>query len=287
MMSSCFTPLLAGAVALAALSGGFPAFAQGGGGAAAMAKLMAPSGLPTPKRADGHPDLNGTWQPANPNGNAGGPGVSAARGADGSIKANLGRTESPNFDVQPAWPPNQPAYKPELRAKVVDVEAREPFTDSVFACGQPGIPRIGAPQKIIQTDKEIVFLYADLAGQVWRIIPMNRKKLPDDTDSSRYGDSMAHWDGDTLVVDSGNFDTVTWFWEYGDFHSDKMTLRETFRRDGPKIIYQATVTDPEVLVQPWVANPKVLLPATEEIFEQPACTATDPAKVPKGHHNQR
>jgi hypothetical protein len=45
MMSSRFTPLLTGAVALAALSGGFPAFAQGGGGAAAMAKLMAPSGV--------------------------------------------------------------------------------------------------------------------------------------------------------------------------------------------------------------------------------------------------
>ena len=255
--------------------------------AASMAAMLKPTGKPTPHMPDGHPDLNGTWQVFVPGG--GGPlgRLAVERDAKGSVRANFGMKAAPNFDVQPAWPPNQPVYKPEFKQKVIDLDAHESTADSVYGCGQPGLPRIGAPQKILQNSKEIVFLYADLAGQVWRIIPFNRKSLPTDTDSTRYGDSMASWQGDTLVIDTGNFDTVTWFWEYGDFHSSKMHVRETLRRDGPRIIYQATVTDPDVLQQPWVHGPRILVPANEEIFEQPACTPTDPARAPVGHHNQR
>jgi hypothetical protein len=63
-----------------------------------------------------------------------------------------------------------------------------------------------------------------------------------------FGDSVGHWEGDTLVVDTTNFKDETTF--YG---SDRnMHVVERFRRiDADTILYQFDVDDPTAFTKPW------------------------------------
>ena len=42
----------------------------------------------------------------------------------------------------------------------------------MLRCQPPGVPRIGPPDKIVQTAREIVFLYEDVSGPFFRIVPL-------------------------------------------------------------------------------------------------------------------
>ena len=55
--------------------------------------------------------------------------------------------------------PNLPLYKPEYWEKVQDLDVNGNFKDPEIKCYPPGLPRIGAPSKIVQTANEIIFLY--------------------------------------------------------------------------------------------------------------------------------
>jgi hypothetical protein len=72
------------------------------------------------------------------------------------------------------------------------------------------------------------------------------------------GYTVGHWDNDTLVLDSIAFNDQTWLARGGFFHSDRMRVIERFTRQGDEILYEVTVEDPEVLVEPWVMTPRVL-----------------------------
>jgi hypothetical protein len=66
------------------------------------------------------------------------------------------------------------------------------------------------------------------------------------------GDSIGRWDGDTLVVDSRNFNGKAWLNEVGDVVSHAQTVVETFTPVSPtQIVYRATVTDPIAYTRPW------------------------------------
>ena len=73
-----------------------------------------------------------------------------------------------------------------------------------------------------------------------------------------HGYSIGKWEGDTLVIESIAFNDLTWLATSGYFHSDQMRVIERFRREGDRLNYQATVIDPEVLLEPWVMTPRVL-----------------------------
>jgi hypothetical protein len=72
------------------------------------------------------------------------------------------------------------------------------------------------------------------------------------------GQTVGHWEGDTLVLDSVGFNDQTWLGRGGFFHSDHMHVVEKFTRKGNEILYEVTVEDPEVLVEPWVMTPRKL-----------------------------
>ncbi len=84
-----------------------------------------------------------------------------------------------------------------------------------------------------------------------RVIPMDgRPHLPADVHQFR-GDSIGHWDGNTLVVDSTNFTARNPFQGSGD----KLHVVERFTRvDADTILYRFTVEDPETWDQPWTAE---------------------------------
>ena len=245
---------------------------QRAGGAAAPAPAAAddPAKKPTPKLADGHPDLNGYW--------------AVGRGPDTPVNSEFGRRNP--FIKRGDWPnaraayadPNQPPYKPELKAKVDDLAKNESKEDQAFFCKPGGVPRIGPPHAIVQAPgMPIVFLYQLGAGNTFRQVPITTKHDEDAIGAGDLynGDSIGRWEGDTLVVDTIGFINETWIGIYGWFHSDKMKVTERISRVGDTLHYQATVEDPEVFTRPWTLNPWVAVKTGERIIENPPCVETD------------
>jgi hypothetical protein len=238
----------------------------------------------TPKAT--HPDLSGVWSYAIDL-----PPGAVKKQVNGSAtiqKVNRGAAVA-KTPVRGALPStSSPSYKPELLAKVKDLFDHESKTDQVFYCGKPGIPRIGPPRKIVQTPGEIIFFYEDISGDPYRIVPTDGRPHRADADATYYGDSVARWDGDTLVVDANRFVEDTWFGENGYFHSDAMHVTERLWKDGENLIYQVTVDDPKVLTAPWTMAPRVVKPSTEPLEESPRCVEADANRlVNNDHHGQR
>ena len=161
---------------------------------------------PTP-RVDGHPSLEGYWFSGT--GSIPPTQYDTTRDAKGDIEVKTVRNPSEPPAPTSATPGARPDYKDDLKAKTDDLFYHLNKTDKVYNCGQPGLPRVGAPQRIVQNSKEMVFLYADLAGMVWRLIPIGGK-APKGNDASYYGDAEAHWEGDSFIVHSTNFNQDTW-----------------------------------------------------------------------------
>ena len=223
---------------------------------------------PTP-RVDGHPSLEGYWFSGT--GSIPPTQYDTARDAKGNIEVKTVRDPSEPPGPTSASAGNQPDYKDELKQKTKDLFFKDNVNDKVYNCGQPGLPRVGAPQRIVENNKEVVFLYADLAGMVWRLIPIGGK-APKGNDPSYYGDAQAHWEGDSFVVHTTNFNEDTWLGEYGYIHSDKMEVTEKLTRVGDTIRYDVTVSDPGVLKKPWVKPTVTMrLEKDNEIIEPSVC----------------
>ena len=74
------------------------------------------------------------------------------------------------------------------------------------------------------------------------------------------GDTVGRWESDTLVLDSIGFTDRTWLGRGGFFHTDRMHVVERFTRQGNAVLYDVTVEDPGVLVEPWVLPTRTLVP---------------------------
>jgi hypothetical protein len=133
-----------------------------------------------------------------------------------------------------------------------------------MTCQPMGIPREGTPRRIYQTVNDITMLYttSDYGGgnREFRVIPTDgRKHDPKKAIEATYmGYTVGNWEGDTLVLDSISFVDTTWLGRGGLFHSADMHIVEKFTRKGDEILYEITVEDPDVLVEPWVMPARTL-----------------------------
>ncbi len=240
------------------------------------------------RTVDGHPDFSGIWQ------------YSVLVPGGGVKKSESGGSvEVKQIDLSGRMPAKvpvpgalaftpTPSYKPELQAKVKYLLDNEAKLDKVFFCGKPGVPRLGPPRQIIQQPNEVIFLYEDMSGDSYRIIPTDGRPHRADADPSYNGDSVGHWEGDTLVVDATNFVDDTWFGEGGYFHTQGMHVTERFWRVGDNMAYQVTVDDPNVLAQPWTEAPRLIKPSDDAPQESPACVEDDSKRMLNlDHHAQR
>jgi hypothetical protein len=261
-----------------------PAAQRGGG---------APQGsdtAPTPRMADGHPDLNGWWGGGG-GGFAGGrtlPDLTDEKGnvflqlnarSQGSALGTTSGQLAENFErdsgVAQRADPNKPIYKPEFWEKVQTLDINGNHEDPTFRCGPAGVPRMGFPNKIVMNPSEVVLLYD--AGNTFRWIPINKRHNAE-RDASYKGDSVAKWEGDTLVVDTTNFNDQTWLGWPGYFHSDELHVVERLTRTGNTIRYDVIVEDPKVLQKPWVWNPRMIrlnTDANAAFWEDPPCDDQD------------
>lgn len=245
-----------------------------------------------PRAAEGHPDLSGVWNGAT----IGGPYIKVEDERAALLPARDGALvnfERDNTLIRRSIP-NKPLYKPEFWEKVQKLDQNGNTEDPSYGCMPAGVPRMGPPAKIVQTPAEMIFLYTSGAAQGWgdqyRVIPMDgRPHTPlQDLDGTWKGESLGHWEGDTLVVDSIGFNDTSWLDIGGYFHSENMHVIERLHRDGSTLTWQATVEDPDVLLKPWVMNPRVqkLNPDPRAVLpETLPCSERDLSHlVTKEHH---
>jgi hypothetical protein len=226
----------------------------------------------TPRMPDGRPDLNGTWD--------NGGGIEFLRPQtlpDGSVCiSNCDPPPAAGASAPRARPkPDFPKYKPEFLARVADLEKRQVQTDPVLRCRPPGVPRIGPPDKIVQTAREVVFLYEDVSGPFFRIVPLDGRSHRADTSESYLGDAVGRWEGDTLVVETGNFNEESWLTDNGAFHTTDLRVVERLTRTGNVIEWTAVAHDPAVLEEPWALRPRRMVLTDVEMAEPAPCFEQD------------
>jgi hypothetical protein len=152
----------------------------------------------------------------------------------------------------------RPVYKPEHWDKVQQLDMWTNKYDPVMTCQPLGVPREGPPRRIYQSDNDITFLYTggDAGGGYgeFRVMPTDGRPHSKESalDITYLGSTVGRWEGDTLVLDSVAFTDTTWLGRGGFFHSDQLHVVEKFTRQGDVLLYDVTVEDPEVLVEPWV-----------------------------------
>lgn len=228
------------------------------------------------RTADGKPDLSGTWTfrvsgpppKADPRGLCVGPrcgGGAEAAGLDPGAPA-------PTPTAAPAGPRVQfPNYKPEFKEKIAKLNKEQVKHDPALRCGNPGIPRVGTPDKIIQTADQVVFLYDDLNGAFWRIIPTDGRKHRTDAEEGPFGDSVGRWEGDKLIIETVNLGEDTWLADNGAFHTYNLkTVEEVSLNANGGLDYKFTANDPEVLAEPFVKQ-RTLVRNTKELLQPPPC----------------
>jgi hypothetical protein len=122
-----------------------------------------------------------------------------------------------------------------------------------------GVPRMGPPAEIIQLPKKTVFLYGAWGFQA-REIPTDGRphSSAKELEGTWMGEGLGSWDGDTFVVDSIGFTDASWLAIQGFFHSEHMRVVERFKREGNTVTYDVTVQDPDVLLQPYKLNTRMM-----------------------------
>jgi hypothetical protein len=116
-------------------------------------------------------------------------------------------------------------------------------------------------------DLKRMYIY-DIGGpHTYRIIYMDRQH-PKDLTPAYYGDSIGHWEGDTLVVDTVGFNERFWLDRYGLPTTEKLHLTEKFTRtDYNTIKYEVTVDDPGAYTAPWSSGFFLRMDQGQELFE--------------------
>jgi hypothetical protein len=218
-------------------------------------------GVPAIPMLNGHPDLNGIWEamttanwdllahPMRPMVSQ--PGVYpdslpvlaapvVALGAAAGVPPGPGVVEG-----------NEIPYKPKAALQKKENAEQWLDRDPELRCYMPGVPRamyMPYPFQITQGTNKIMIAFEFNAAS--RTIHMNKVDPP--PADTWMGFSEGHWEGNTLVVDSSDFNDLTWFSRSGDFHSDALHLVERITpMNANALRYEVTVEDPNVFTRPW------------------------------------
>jgi hypothetical protein len=227
-----------------------PASGQGGRGAGAGAVqegrggrtggASAPAG-PIPRRPDGKPDLTGRWD-----------------GSGGALSNTVILEEHPGgfgitagksliIDPPDGIIPYQPWALAERDRRRDDANGYE---DPVGHCEFYDIGRIHSfAQDIVHAGDNIVI---NANQHITRVVDMKRREHLPAGIRLWQGDPLGRWEGDTLVVESTNFNGKSRMAIGGDFYSADARVVERFTMlDSNTIRWTMTIDDPKVFTRPW------------------------------------
>jgi hypothetical protein len=122
---------------------------------------------------------------------------------------------------------------------------------SCMPAGVPGFHLYGfQPLYFIQTPRQVVMVYSNdqQIRRVYLDVPHSVNLRP-----SWYGDSVGHYEGDTLVVDTIGLNDKTYVDNFRTPHTEKLHVVERFRLvDGGKAMQvDMTFEDPDAFNAPW------------------------------------
>jgi Family of unknown function (DUF6152) len=146
--------------------------------------------------------------------------------------------------------------------------------DPFLRCLPPGGPRMFQTphgfQFIEQRELGRILVLAGGGDRNWRAIYTDGRKQgqADETVRTYYGNSVGHWEKDTLVVDSLGFNEKFWFANGGLPHTEALHLTERFTRlDLNTLKYEVTVDDPRTYTRQWTGGWTIQWVPNEEIQE--------------------
>jgi len=142
-------------------------------------------------------------------------------------------------------------------------------TDMVYQCYPPGMPYIYLqlfPLQIVQTPKEVIELFE--YDHTVRHIFIDGRKHPADVTPTYNGDSIGHWEGDSLVVDTIGLNGKLWLDRVGHPDSDQMHIVERIQRVDEKTLQvDFTFDDPKSYTKTWTATMRFRLHPDWNVIE--------------------
>jgi hypothetical protein len=194
-----------------------------------------------PAASDRHADFEGVWDPA------GGPTFDPTA---------RNRPENKGFPLT-EWrdfPPYNAEYEARYARTVADIRRGVRVDDGSAKCLPQGMPRmmvIGYPIDIIVQPKRVVMMFETLSQR--RVINMDGRKHsdPETRDPTFSGESIGHWEGDVLVVDTVGLREDLFFDYSVAPHSDALHIVERIRRIDDTLEDQMVLDDPKALTKPW------------------------------------
>ena len=273
-MRNCLRPSL---IALAAI-GILSAASLAGCSTASEAPQQAANAQDIRRTPDGKPDFTGVWA---------GPGFRHTGKDTDSATVRL-YTDAKMASIKPE---GESLFH---RAHTGNVRIDDPTA----ICLPNGLTRqIPSPyaQQFIQTPNQLVILYEYM--HFFRVIPFGAPNRPHaaDIEPTYMGDSLAWWDGDTLVIDTVGLNRWMLDAYHPDdggsrWHSDQAHVVERIKlTDRLNASYDVTIDDPAIFTAPWVENWSMQMKPTWKIFEFVCddndrcrggnCTASDAQKT--------
>jgi hypothetical protein len=204
---------------------------------ALLAQTAAPPNQRAAQTSSRVPDLSGNWA-VNPGGTSWDPSDPNGRKPEQLPMTPWGlerlRAARPPFGANQSFDPNDPHQR---------------------FCDPPGTLRMYSyPWQftIVQTPAQVYLLFEYL--HTWRIVTMDRPHAKD-LDSTWLGDSVGHYDGDALVIDTIGYNDKTWLDMVGHPHSDQLHTVERLRRlSHDTLELQLTIEDPKAYTQSFTSK---------------------------------
>jgi hypothetical protein len=201
---------------------------------AAPAKAQAPSAAP---------DLSGVWRQHSP------------PGTRPTALYSFNKEDPPMTPwAEALFKANKPSFGP--RAVPDSNDPVNPTTGNSIGCSPPGVPRIYQhpfPMEIIQIPGRVLMFFE--FNHFVRQIYMDGRGHDKNVAPLWMGDSIGKWEGDTLVVDTTNFNDKTWLDRGGHPHSEALHLTERIRRhDHDTLEIEITIDDPKAYTKTWTTK---------------------------------
>jgi hypothetical protein len=230
---------------------------------------------PTPRMANGKPDLSGNWVRFRGEG-----GLARGRGQGNAAGRGAAATPAP---ADPGSPPiatffelgaNMPGGLPftpwaaELRKRREAANAKDNPDALCLPMGITQFHMHGQPRKMMQTPNLLALMYE--ANYGLRYIYTDGRSLPPQGDPQPwwYGYSVGRWEGDELVVETNNLRDDGWLDVRGSPLTDQARIVERFRRPTyGKVEIDITIEDPKAYTRPFTVRVNQQVSPDDEIIE--------------------
>ena len=209
-------------------------------------------GLPPPRTAGGHIDFSGVYHAPGY-----GPGDPPIKNGE-TIARNIAR------DLKPEEVPLLPSAR-ELMHQRAETNSKD---DPEGLCLPMGTPRKDPyPWKFVQTSDLLIILYEGNVHSYRQVFLDGRSHDPNVVDSW-WGDSIGHWEGDTLVVDTVGLNDKAWLDLLGHPRTQMAHIIERFTRpELGRMNIEITIDDPGAYSRPWKVFESSQLAPGWEIIE--------------------